>query len=119
VRVEDGDGGSIDELVVSAVVYEDDTAIGEDGWRAWFDDAGVKHSGAAREDGSGGGFSPVEQIVGVGEAHLVSFVGGGAEPVHPIMAVDFFGDDGAGLGPTDVPVAFVGWEDYAFAIPMD
>src|SRR5258708_31107093 len=35
------------------------------------------------------------------------------------MAVDFFGEDGARLSPANVPVAFVGGEDYAFALPSN
>src|SRR5208337_4377560 len=72
----------------------------------------------ARKNRSVGSFSPVQQIVGVGKAHLVGLVRGCAKPVHPIMAVDFFGDDGPGLGPTDVPLAFVGGEDDTPAPPM-
>src|SRR5947199_9418920 len=123
--VEDGDGGAIDELVVGAVVNEDDATVSEDGRRAGLDHAGVKHSRAAGEDGSSGGFGRGQVSCGPREAHLVGLVrlaglaGGGAEPVHPILAVDFFGDDGAGLGPTFVPVSFVGWKDHAFAVPVN
>src|SRR5216684_3252303 len=85
---------------------EDDAARGEDRRRAGLDDAGIKFSGAARENRSLRGFGPVEKIARIREAHLVGLVRGGAEPVHPILAVDFFGDDGAGLGPTLVPVPF-------------
>src|SRR5258708_7660215 len=48
--VEDGNAGAINEMVVGAVVDEDDALLGEDWRRAGFYDAGVKHSGAARKD---------------------------------------------------------------------
>src|SRR6266699_3011694 len=78
-----------------------------------------KMATAARKDRRVCRFGPVKQIVGVGKTHLVGLVGGGAEPVHPIFAIDFYGDDGAGLGPADVPVALVGGEDHTFALPMN
>ncbi len=117
--VEDGNAGAIDEMIVGAVVNEDDAAPGEDRRRAGLDDAGIKFSRAARENRSLRGFRPVEKIARIREAHLIGLVRGGPEPVHPILAFDFFGDDSAGLGPTLVPVAFVGGKDHALAFPMD
>src|SRR6266568_4030977 len=116
--VEDGNAGAIDEMVVGAVVNEDDAARGEDRRRAGLDDARIKFSGAARENRSLRGFGPVEKIARIREAHLIGLVRGGAEPVHPVFSADFFRDDGAGLGPAYVPVSFVGGKDHALAFPM-
>ncbi len=65
VTVEDSDGGAIDELVVGAVVDEDDAALSEDGRGAGLDNAGVKHADATRKDRSFRGFGPVNEIVRV------------------------------------------------------
>src|SRR6266481_486850 len=89
VAVEDGDGSTVDEIVVGAVVNEDDTVGRENRRRTGFDDARIKFSGAARKNRSLRGFGPVNEIGGVREPHLVGLVDGGAEPVHPILAVDF------------------------------
>ena len=119
VAVENGDAGAIDELVVRSVVDKDDTARGEDRRRAGLDNARIKFSRPAREDRSFCCFGPVIHIVGVGKPHLVSLVRSGAEPVHPILAVDLFGHDSAGLRPTFVPVSLVGGKDHPLALPMD
>src|SRR6266851_922557 len=117
--VEDGYAGAIDEIVVGAVVDQHDALLRE-GWRGpRLDYAGVKFSGTARENWSFDRFRPVDQIGRVREAHLVSLVGGSAEPVHPIFAINFFGNDSAGFGPTFVPVSLVGGENDAFAVPVD
>jgi hypothetical protein len=61
----------------------------------------------------------VQQIIGVGKTHLVGVVGCGAEPVHPIVVSRLLvRDDGARFRPTDVPVAFVGGQENAFAFPV-
>src|SRR3989442_4433036 len=107
--VEDSNAGAIDEMTVGAVVYKDDAARGEDRRRAGLDDAGIKFSRAARENRSLRGFGPVEKIARIREAHLIGLVRGGAEPVHPILAVDFFRDDCAGFRSALVPVSLVRW----------
>src|SRR2546428_2805208 len=119
VAVENGDTSAVHKMVVGAVVDEQDAARGEERRGTGFDDARVKHARAARENGRFGSFGPVKQIVRIGEAHLVGLVGGGAEPVHPILAVDFCGGDGARLGPTFVPVSFVSRKNHAFALPVE
>src|SRR6267154_3147985 len=60
VAIEHRHGGAVDEMVVGAVVDEDDAAVGEDGRRAGFDYPGIEFSGATGEDGRGGGFGPVD-----------------------------------------------------------
>src|SRR5258708_7888136 len=119
VAVEDSNSGAVDEMIVGTVVNQHDALLGEDWWGAGLDDAGVKHSGATRKDGSLCGFGPVKEIGGVGEAHLVGLIGGSAEPVHPIFAVDLLGNNGAGFCPAFVPISFVGGKDDAFALPVD
>src|SRR6266436_5542065 len=117
--IEDGYGGAVDQIVIGTVVNENDALGRENRRRTGFDDAGVKHSGAARKNGSLRGFGPVNEVGGPGEAHLVGLVGSSAEPVHPILTVDSLGHDRAGFGPTFVPVPFVGGKDHAFAFPMN
>src|SRR6266404_4901915 len=74
------------------------------------------------EDGSVRAVENFAGIVAVEDADgstVDEIVVGGAEPVHPILAVDFLGHDRAGLRPTSVPVSFVGGKDHAFAFPMN
>src|SRR5579859_1778600 len=52
------------------------------------------------------------------KAHLIRFVFGSAKPIHPIFAMNFLGEDCARLGPAFIPVATVGGEYYAEALPV-
>src|SRR6266850_2338866 len=117
--VEDGDGGAIDKLIVGTVVDQDDAALGENRWGTGLDDARVKLSRAARKNRRGCGFGPVKEIGGIGEPHLVSLVGGSAKPVHPVFAVDFFGDDSARFRPRDIPISLVRRKYHALAFPVN
>src|SRR5262249_2632484 len=47
------------------------------------------------------------------------FVGGSAEPIHPIFAMNFFGEDGAGFGPAPIPVALIRGENHPETLPMN
>src|SRR5260370_692747 len=96
-----------------------DDVVGVEGGRAGLDAARSNLSGAARKARSLRGFGPVKEIGGVGEAHLVGLIGGSAEPVHPIFAVDLLGNNGAGFCPAFVPISFVGGKDPAFALPVE
>jgi len=58
--IEDGYGGAVDQIVIGTVVNENDALGRENRRRTGFDDAGVKHSGAARKNGSLRGFGPSE-----------------------------------------------------------
>src|SRR5271167_4613841 len=106
--VEDGDAGAIDEVVVGSVVKKDDAGRREDGRGAGLGYTGVELSGADGEDGLVQSFGPMDEVGRIGEAHLIGLVGAGAEEIHPVFAVDFFGDDGSGFGPTDIPFALIG-----------
>src|SRR5713101_4081703 len=119
LAIEDRDAGAIHKFVVGAVVDQDDAARCEDRWRTGLDHARIKFFRAARQHRRGGRFRPVNQIGGIRQAHLVGLVRGSTKPVHPILAVDFFGHDGPGLGPGHIPVSFVGGQDHALAVPMD
>src|ERR1700730_419309 len=67
VAVEDGNSSAIDELIIGAIVDEDDATRRQNRWRAWLDDARIKHSGAARKNRRRGRFGPVNQISRVRE----------------------------------------------------
>ena len=78
--------------VVFAVVEDDDTAGGEDGWRAYFWEAAVEVAGALGEDfdGCAGGVfdgGPVDEVGGGGE------VDGAFAPEHPVFSFDLCGED--------------------------
>src|ERR1700687_2143674 len=108
VAVEDGEAGAVNELIVGAVVQQDDAGWGEDGCRAGFSHTRVELSGTDGEHGRVERLGPVDEVGGVDESGLIGLVGGGAEKIHPVLAVDFYGHDGSRLRPADVPFALIG-----------
>src|SRR5260370_33943587 len=119
VAVKHRDASAIDEIVVRAVVDEYDAARRKDRRRARLDHARIKFSRSARQHRRGSRFGPVDEIGGVRESHLVGLVGGGAKPVHPVFAADFFRDDSARFGPPGVPISLVRRKDHALALPVE
>ncbi len=64
-------------------------------------------------------FRPMEQVFGVGKAHLRVLATRVREEVHPIFVIDFLRDDCAGLRPFHIPLALVGRKDNALPVPVD
>src|SRR5450432_1929716 len=64
-------------------------------------------------------FTPVQQVIGRSYAHLAVFALGVGEIVHPVFAVNFFWNHGAGLGPLHIPFAGVAGNDDAVALPVN
>src|ERR1700722_10138507 len=62
---------------------------------------------------------PVHQVIGGGHSHLGILALGVTEVVHPIFAVNFFGNNRARLRPFDIPFTLIAGHDYAFSVPMD
>src|SRR5437762_1601185 len=67
-EIEDGDAGAIHQPVVSAVVDEQDAIGSTNGRWARFDYARIKFSRAVRKDGRVGGFGPMQEVDGIGQA---------------------------------------------------
>ena len=73
-EIENRDAGSIDQLVVGAVVNQNDPLFCHDGSRARFSDAGIKLSRAHGQNGRVSGLSPMNQVGGVSQSGLILIV---------------------------------------------
>src|SRR6516162_1602340 len=93
--IEDRNCGAINQLVIGAVVDQNNTLRGHNRRRPGFHYAGVKLSWPSRQDRRLGGISPVNQVSRIGKPHLVVLVRCCPEKVHPVFAVDFLRHNGA------------------------
>src|ERR1700687_1867448 len=117
--IEDGYARAVHEAVVGAVVDQHDSAAGKNRWRPRLNHSRIEFARSLRQARSLGLSRPVQQVGGIRNAHLIRFIGAGPQPIHPILAVDLFRNDGARLRPTPIPIAFVGRKDHTLAFPMD
>src|SRR6516164_73677 len=72
--IEDCHCGTVDEFVVGPVVDEDDALWCQDRRGTRLDDARVKLSGPSMQHGYLRGLSPVNQVSGIRQSHLVVLV---------------------------------------------
>ncbi len=117
--VEAGNAGTVDERIIRTVVNQHDAVGGHDGCGAGFHHARVESPRPARQHRHIERFSPVDEIHGVRQAHLVGLVGGGAEEIHPVFSVDLFRHDGPRLGPAHVPPALVRGQNHPHPVPVN
>src|SRR6266851_7578765 len=106
-------------FVVCAVIDQENAFSRQERRRAWFHNLRIKRAGAAGENRMIKGLRPMEQVFGVGDAHLGVLATRIREKIHPIFAIDFLRDDCAGLRPFHIPLALVSRKDNALPLPVD